>query len=186
MNLGGPGGISMSSGPSGNHTSLGGPNGINVSHGPNGNYTSLGGPSGINFQRGPFGDSDDDDDDDDDDDIWKTSINNNNIFFETGNVVNGLPFPGISINSNNNMNNVYGGNNVYPFANYGNNWGAVHPCLWPDHVRKHYEEGMAAGQRAMDEAFGAMSGMGMGPWGMGGWPRPPKQKKKIGSKGKKK
>lgn len=82
------------------------------------------------------------------------------------------------------MNNVYGGNNVYPFAKYGNNWGAVHPSLWPDHVRKDYEEGMAAGQRSMDEAFSTMSGMGIGPWEMGGWPRPPKQKK--GSKGRKK
>lgn len=191
MNLGGPGGISTSSGPRSNHTSLGGPNGINISHGPNGSYTSLGGPNGIIFQGAPFGDSDDDDDDDDYDGFWQIGINNNNKNnnnFGTGNTINGLPFPGISINSNNNMNNVYGGNNV-PGANYGNNngnnWGAVHPSLRPDHVRKDYEEGMAAGQRAIDEAFGAMSGMGMGPWGMGWWSRPPKQMKTKGSKGKK-
>lgn len=191
MNIGGPGGISMSSGPSGNHTSLGGPNGINISHGPNGSYTSLGGPSGINSQGGLFGDSDDDDDDDDD--FWQTGLNNDNTFFGTGNNINGLPFPGISINSNNNMNNVYGGNNVpggnnVYGANYGNNngnnWGTVPPSSWPDHVRKNYEEGMAAGQRAMDEAFGTMSGMGIGPWEMGGWPRPTKQKKR-GSKARK-
>lgn len=84
MNLGGPGGISMSSGPSGNHTSLGGPNGINISHGPNGNYASLGGPSGINFQGGLFGDSDDDG-------FWQIGTSNNNTFFGTGNNTTGSP-----------------------------------------------------------------------------------------------
>lgn len=67
----------------------------------------------------------------------------------------------ILLQGNNNMNNTFGGNYIYPFANYGNN--GNHPSLWPDHVRKDYEEGMAEGQRAMDEAFNSMSDMGMGP-----------------------
>ena len=60
--------------------------------------------------------------------------------------------------------------------------------MWPADVVNDYQQGMAAGARAMGEAAGLMNnlgmgmGMGIGPWGMnlGGLPQSHRSKKKRG------
>jgi hypothetical protein len=195
MSIGGHGGINMSNGLNGRQMSIGGPGGINMYNGPNGNSMSIGGPGGINYTNyGGGGDSDDDD--------WDIS----------GAIVKDpwdWPY-GISINSNNVINNfanqgnnygnvVYGNGGVYggPFGfngfpgPYGNNWGSIPQSQWPPHVLAQYQQGMAEGARGLAEGAREMEraaeemsnmgmGTGMGPWGMNAGMK--KNKKKKGKK----
>jgi hypothetical protein len=159
--------------------SIGGPNGINVSRGPAGNQMSIGGPGGINISSGPGG----------------------GLYFDDSGSESGeeeeqsSPFVGISINSNNNYtpfgNNFVGVN----FVNIGmpgrtvingRHWGSIPQSQWPGDVMRDYQQGMAAGARAMGQAENVMNSMGlsmgMGPggmgMGMGGRPQGPGVKKK--------
>lgn len=90
----------------------------------------------------------------------------------------GHSFFGIHINSNNGNN--YGnsfGMPGWPNGNMtiinGRDWSGIPQSQWPASVRSNYQQGMAAGARAMEEAadllngLGLGMGMGMGPWGMG-------------------
>jgi hypothetical protein len=88
-------------------------------------------------------------------------------------------FPGISINSNNNIygpiNNgiIYGSMPGWPNGNMtiinGQDWSRVPQTQWPASVRRDYQRGMAEGARAMSEAADMMNsmGLGMGMVGMG-------------------
>lgn len=98
----------------------------------------------------------------------------------------GHSFFGIHINSNNgnNYGNSYGpiygsGFGMQGWSNgnmtiiNGRDWSGIPQSQWPASVRSNYEQGMAAGARAMEEAadllngLGLGMGMGMGPWGIG-------------------
>ena len=96
-------------------------------------------------------------------------------------------FVGVSINSGNNY-TAFGNNfgNVGVLGRIvvnGRDWGAVPQSMWPGDVVNDYQQGVAAGARAMDGAAGLMNNLGMGMGmgiNMGGLPQPPRNKKKRG------
>lgn len=184
MNLGGPGGISMSSSSNGHHMKLRGPGGINISHGPNGNHTSLGGPSGINFKEGR---------------LVMTAMMTTTTMVSvksaptTPPASSGPTTPSTECHSPVSP-STSTPTTIIPMVGTTSilsrttvitaTIGAQSTPLYGQitSARSMRTEWPRVSQRAMDEAFNTMSGMGMEPWGMGGWPRPQKHKEKRGSK----
>ena len=87
----------------------------------------------------------------------------------------GHSFFGIHINSNNNNNYgaIYGngfGMSGWPNGNMtiinGRDWSGIPQSQWSASVRGNYQQGMAAGARAMEEAADLLDGLGLG-MGMG-------------------
>ena len=174
MNLGGPSGISMSSGPNGSHMSMRGPNGINISSGPGGNSSLVNVPGGRGADM--IG--------------WNDNFNNGN----TG-VGNGLDsfndWPGQIGWNNNAGNNINNGlvNGRYPNGSKRLmiGWNKVNNV----NINSPINGNIHSSAYASDYDYGmgmtnAVSGMGNininngGPWGMGypGYPGTTKKDRK--------